>query len=448
MTTRPRVHQVLATLGYGDAIGHEVLGIQRVLQGAGYESEIFVETADRRLEDRTIDYREMVGAIAPEDILIHHFSIGSRASRTAYALPGRMALVYHNITPPLYFVGVHRDLVKQCFRGRRELTAYIGRCDLALGDSEYNRAELEALGFPRTAVLPVVPDFSHLTGPPSRLLAGDFDDGWTNVMFVGRVIPNKKFETIIRAFHVYRTRHNPRARLLLVGSFSGFERYLSMLQELIARLGTPDVHFLGHVSNEELTALYDVADLFLCASAHEGFCVPIIEAFYKGVPVMAYASTAVPATMDGGGILYDTTDPLEIARLMEAILDDEAVEAAVVQSQDAALSRLQARDFPGTLLRFVETLSAGPPRQAPAVSWDFWAQFEQFERFEELRQLRPALFQALPPAPDSGLGARGSGLDTGQSRDVGKHPIIGAQESREPRVPSPEPRVPSPEPRK
>ena len=113
-------------------------------------------------------------------------------------------------------------------------------------------------------------------------------------MFVGRVIPNKKFETVIRAFHVYRTRHNPRARLLLVGSYSGFERYLSMLQGLIASLGTPDVHFLGHVSNEELTALYDVADLFLCASAHEGFCVPIVEAFHKGVPVLAYASTAVP----------------------------------------------------------------------------------------------------------------------------------------------------------
>ena len=89
--SRGRVHQVLATLGYGDAIGHEVLGIQRVLQGAGYESEIFVETADRRLEHLTTDYREMVGAIAQDDVLIHHFSIGSRASRTAYALPGRMA---------------------------------------------------------------------------------------------------------------------------------------------------------------------------------------------------------------------------------------------------------------------------------------------------------------------------------------------------------------------
>ena len=123
----PRVHQVLATLGYGDAIGHEVLGIQRVLRGAGYDSEIFVETADPRLEDLTLDYRDLVDAIAPDDVLIHHFSIGSRASRTAYALPGRMALVYHNITPPEYFVGVHKELVELCFRGRRELTAYIDR---------------------------------------------------------------------------------------------------------------------------------------------------------------------------------------------------------------------------------------------------------------------------------------------------------------------------------
>ena len=395
-TSNPRVHQVLATLGYGDAIGHEVLGIQRVLRAAGYQSEIFVETADPRLEDLTLDYREMVGTITARDVLIHHFSIGSRASRIAYALPGRMVLVYHNITPPEYFVGVHRDLVKLCFRGRRELTAYIDRCDLALGDSPYNRDELDALGFHITGVLPVVPDFTHLDGEPNRMLAADFDDEWTNVLFVGRVIPNKKFETLIRAFHVYRTRHNPRSRLVLVGSYSGFERYLSMLQELVAQLGTPDVHFLGHVANEELTALYDVADLFVCASAHEGFCVPIIEAFYKRVPVLAYASTAVPATMDGGGVLFETTDPFEIARLMAAVLDDADLEEVVLRSQDAALERLLARDFGGTLLQFVESVKAGPPRQAPDVAWDFWAQYEQFERLEELRQFRPALFRALP----------------------------------------------------
>jgi len=395
-----RVHQVLATLGYGDAIGHEVLGIQRVLQGAGYESEIFVETADRRLEHLTTDYREMVGAIAPGDVLIHHFSIGSRASRTAYALPGRMALVYHNITPPEYFIGVHKDLVKLCFRGRREITAYIPRCELALGDSEYNRQELEHLGFPATGVLPVVPGFAHLDLPPNTMTADRFDDGWTNVMFVGRVIPNKKFEDAIRAFHVYRTKHNPRSRLLLVGSYSGFERYLAMLNGLVARLGTPDIHFLGHVSNEELTALYDVADLFLCASEHEGFCVPLIEAFYKQVPVMAFAATAVPATMDGGGVLYDTKDPFEVARVMAAILDNGDVEDAVVASQDAALARLRGKDFDGTLLRFVDQLRSTPPRPAPEVPYDFWPMFEQADRLEELRQFRPAVYRALPTSDD------------------------------------------------
>jgi glycosyltransferase involved in cell wall biosynthesis len=404
------VHQVLATLGYGDAIGHEVLGIQRVLRAAGYESEIFVETADPRLEPLTLDYRDMIGNVEPQDVLIHHFSIGSRASRTAYALPGRMALVYHNITPPEYFIGVHDDLVRLCFRGRRELTAYIGRTDIALGDSEYNRAELEALGFNPTAVLPVVPDFSHLDREPDRRIASCFDDGWTNVLFVGRVIPNKKFESVIRAFHVYRTRHNPRSRLLLVGSYSGFEKYLALLYSLVARLGTPDVHFLGHVSNEELTAMYDVADLFLCASEHEGFCVPIVEAFHKQVPVLAYASTAVPATMDGGGVLYEKQDPFEVARLMEAVLDDRDLEAAVVQSQDAALARLRAKDFGAVLLRNVETLLAAGPREAPEVAWDFWAQFEQFERLEELRQFRPSLFRALP-SRDAGPESADAGRD-------------------------------------
>jgi glycosyltransferase involved in cell wall biosynthesis len=170
-----------------------------------------------------------------------------------------------------------------------------------------------------------------------------------------------------------------------------------MLQALIARLGTPDVHFLGHVSNEELTALYDVADLFLCASEHEGFCVPLIESFHKRVPVLAFAATAVPATMDGGGVLYETKDPFHVARLMAAILDDQAIDEAVVASQDAALARLLSKDFGGTLLGYVERVRALGPRPAPDVPWDFWAQFDEAERLEELRQFRPAAYRALPP---------------------------------------------------
>jgi len=107
----------------------------------------------------------------------------------------------------------------------------------------------------------------------------------------------------------------------------------------------------------------------------------------------------VPATMDGGGVLFDTTDPFAISRLMDGILADSHVEEAIVCSQDAALERLLARDFSGTLLRFVDQVLASPARPAPDVAWDFWAQFDQFERLEELRQFRPAVFEALPAKP-------------------------------------------------
>jgi glycosyltransferase involved in cell wall biosynthesis len=391
-----RIHQVLATLGYGDAIGHEVLGIQRVLRARGYESEIFVETADYRLEPLTRDYRELIDFSHPDNLLFHHFSLGSKASRTAFALPDRMALIYHNITPPEYFIGVHRMLARQCFRGRRELRAYASRCDLALGDSEFNRQDLEQLGFPRTAVLPVIPDFSNLDRRPNRVMAGQFDDDWTNVVFVGRVIANKKIEDLVRFFHVYHTMFNPRSRLLIVGAYSGYERYLASLHQLAATLGARHVHFVGHVSDEELVAYYDVADLFLCASEHEGFCVPLVEAFYKQVPVLAYAATAVPDTMDGAGVLYDDKDPRSVASLMDAIVSNDQLQQAIVREQLAAVDRLRHEDFEGTLLGFVADILRSPRAAKPRVAFDFWEQFDAAQRLEELRLYRPAIYQALP----------------------------------------------------
>jgi len=395
-----RVHQVLATLGYGDAIGNEVLGINRALRHAGFDSEIIVETADPRLEDLTVDYRDFAADVGEQDLLIHHFSLGSRASRTAFALPCRMILIYHNITPPEYFLGVHEQLVRQCYHGRRELLPYRSRVDLALGDSEFNRRELEALGFSPTDVLPVVPDFTHLDVAPDPRIANEYDDDWTNILFVGRVIPNKRPDNLIRYFHAYKTLFNPRARLILAGSHGGFDTYLSQLHALTARLGVQDVHILGQVTNEQLTGLYDVADLFLCASEHEGFCVPLIEAFYKRVPVMAFAATAVPATMDGGGMLYDTQDPRRVAALVQSVLSDGDLEDRLLAAQDAALARLLARDFAGLTVGFVDRVLAAPRRPKPAVAYDFWRQFTLAEELEEIRQTRPAAFRALPVAPE------------------------------------------------
>ena len=181
------------------------------------------------------------------------------------------------------------------------------------------------------------------------------------------MIPNKRIENVIRIFHAYRTRFNPRSRLLLVGSHGGFEKYLTMLHQLVATLGTPDVHFSGHVSNEELAAYYDVADLFLCASEHEGFCVPLVEAFHMRVPVVAlrghrrarharWRRRAVrgpgPASRRGAG--------------RRGAVGSTAIADNVLAAQDAALARLLGKDFGGTLLGFVDRIAHSPRRARTA----------------------------------------------------------------------------------
>ena len=283
-----------------------MLGIRACCCGR-IRSDIFVETADPRLEDLTRDFRELTDESHPDHLLIHHFSIGSKASRVAYALPDRMVIVYHNITPPQYFADVHKLLVRLCYHGRRELGAYVHRCDLALGDSEFNCQELAELGFPVTGVLPVVPGFSHLDGPAHDLVARQFDDGWTNILFVGRIIPNKRIENLIRFFAAYKTRYNPHARLLIVGSYGGFERYLTMLHELVAQLRVPDVHFTGHVSTGVDGLLRHRRRVPVRKRARRILCA-LMEAFYKRVPVLAWAQTAVPD--DGRRRRASTTGPI------------------------------------------------------------------------------------------------------------------------------------------
>lgn len=386
----------MATLGYGDAIGNEALGIRQVLHDHGYDSRIYVDTSHRKVKDETEDYRNLLKDSHADNILIHHFSIASRASRLAFTLPDRMILIYHNITPPEYFIGTNKTLVKLCWVGRRELTAYRARCDLALGDSAFNRKELDRLGFPRTGVLPVVPSFTHLDGLPNAMLANRFDDGCTNILFVGRTIPNKRLEDIIRFFQVYRLRYDRSARLLLVGAQDGFRDYVALLHHLVSTYRINGVHLIGHVTNEELTALYNVADLFLSASEHEGFCVPIVEAFYKRIPVIAFAAAAVPDTMDGGGILYDRKDPRHIASLMHAVLSDDALREQILDTQDVALQRLRQRDFGATLMRFVKQVQASPQFPRPSVTSDFQRQFELAEHLAEIRPRRPSAYLALP----------------------------------------------------
>ncbi len=349
-----QIHQMLAALSYGDAIGNEALRIQQILRDEGFDSEIFAESVHPETAGRSRklwDYRNVSG---PDNLLILHFSIGAGVSTFAYHLPDPILLVYHNITPARWFQTFHPHLAGLCYHGRRELQAFVPRVRLALGDSEFNRAELEAVGFHPTGVLPLLLDPDRLAQPPNEVVLEMFDDDKTNFLFVGRVIPNKCFHDLIKVFAFYQKFIDRNSRLLLVGEWVGFEKYHESLVRMVDELQLEDVLFTGHVDDDDLAAYYEVADLFLCMSEHEGYCVPLIEAFRFGVPVMAADAGAVPETLGGAGILIREKRIDEIALLAHAIVTDEELSRKIVQAQDGVVARMDQRDNRALLMGFVK----------------------------------------------------------------------------------------------
>jgi glycosyltransferase involved in cell wall biosynthesis len=344
------VHQLLAALSYGDAIGNEALAIQAHLRRAGYASDIFAEKVHPRMARHARPLWEYASVSAADTVCIYHFSIGSAASRMIYAAPDRLVSIYHNITPAQWFVGFHPTLARLCHHGRRELRAFAARTELALGDSELNRRELEEAGYARTGVLPIVLDLASYHGRASRVVERLYRDGRTNILFVGRIIPNKKIEDLIRVFAVYQRWVDPRSRLLLVGDDRGHERYSRRLHEMVRDLRLEEVVFTGQVDHDELIAYYSLADVFLCLSEHEGYCVPLVEAMELGVPVVAYDAGAVAETLRGGGVLLWQKRPEVVAELLHALVTDAALRRAVLATQERAMAQVRWTDF-GALLQ-------------------------------------------------------------------------------------------------
>lgn len=316
-----RVHQMTATFAYGDAISNHILEIDRRLKQWGIEGHIYAESIDRRMAHlgcKDAAYAPFMGNA--EDLLIYHYSIYSSTLRLYQESRNRRVVVYHNITPSEFFQGYEDSLAQGCHFGRSLLPVF-QNCDFALAVSEFNRQELIAAGVPadRTEVLPIFLGLDGFASVESnsalyrRLKA----DGATNILFVGRVTPNKAFEDLLKIFAVYHRDVNPHSRLLLVG-VRFLPRYNQVLDALLAHLGLKDVAiFTDQVPFRDLKTYYEASDLFLCASRHEGFCVPLLEAMYFGLPVLARAETGVPYTMGDAGVLYHRLDYPALAEMMQ-----------------------------------------------------------------------------------------------------------------------------------
>jgi len=294
----------------------------------------------------------------PEDVVILHFALPSPMTAALRAHRGRRILLHHNITPPEFFVGFDPEMARICELGRAELKSLRGSVDLGLADSEFNRQELERAGFGRTGVLPIFLDFERYREPPNPVLRAVLEDGRDNVLFVGRVTPNKRQEDLIRLAAYWKRFISPDLRLLLVGKLPRRRHYFDALQALLYELGfTPfEVVFAGHVDHDDLLACYAAAGVFVSASAHEGFGVPLLEAMLMDVPILARGGTAVSHTLGGAGLLFEDLRLAEVAETAYLLARDEALRETILAGQRRRLLAFAPATVEAALKGYLESL--------------------------------------------------------------------------------------------
>lgn len=354
----PAIHQLVAGYSRGDAISNEAVVLRRLFREWGFDSHIYCERK-RMLPELREDARDLdtLNASCAEDtVLLLHLSIGSRANDVFGAARGRKAILYHNITPPEYYRLVHASTAQALAQGRAQAARLAGIATVNLADSAYNAAELRAWGYADPRVFPLFLDFAKLDSASDRAVQHGYADGKVNVLFVGRCAPNKKLEDILAVFAFFQKAVDPESRLILAGSFAGTERYQRWLASMARDLQLQNVVFTGAVPQAELNACYRSAQVFLCLSEHEGFCIPLMEAMAHRVPVLAYAAAAVPETLDGAGVLFTEKAFEAVAEMMGHLVRDQALRARILQRQDQRLSAFKARRLDEELRRHLAPL--------------------------------------------------------------------------------------------
>jgi glycosyltransferase involved in cell wall biosynthesis len=331
-TTKRAIHQVLPNLVCGDAISNQALFIRDTLRAEGYNSNIYVRYVDPRVAHECIVF-------SPEELgdscgIIYHHSIGTELTPHMIAHRGPKFFIYHNITPAEFFEPYSPDFARILHAGRADLRNLARHFPKSAGDSAFNADELRACGFSEPMVLPIAVDPAKWNVPPDPGLIEQLQDGRKNILFVGRIVPNKKQHDLVHAFQRFLVA-DPSARLILVGAAENDDPYAGHLRGVIENNGLGDsVSMPGSINDSQLAACYRTAHLFWSMSEHEGFCVPLIEAMWFDIPVLAYRSTAVPETLGDAGLIFTCKSDLDqLAALSWLVIIDADLRRKLIQAQ-------------------------------------------------------------------------------------------------------------------
>lgn len=350
-----KVHQILVTLAYGDGVGNDVMAINEILKKHGYDADIYAQNIDGRISCEDVHEFEEMTDLAEDDLILYHLSIGTELNEQFPEWKGRKIIVYHNITPPQWFEGLDENGIRLCTTGlsqTRELARYARYC---FADSEFNKQDLISMGYRCPIdVLPIIIPFEDYDKEPDEEVLKKYQDDYVNVLFAGRISPNKKQEDVIRAFAEYQRNYNEKSRLFLVGAYAEESSYYQTVRECVERTGTRNVIFTGHIPFAQILSYFHSADLFLCMSEHEGFCIPLLEAMHFEIPVLAYSSTAVPYTMGGSGVLFEEKNYGEIAKAMDKVMRDSEYRRNIIEKQNERLQAFRYEKIENDFIAMIE----------------------------------------------------------------------------------------------
>lgn len=351
-----KILQLTPSLSYGDAVSNDIFAMSEVLDDMKIDNRIVCINAADKVKSRCTFLNDIT--FEKEDIIIYHMSIGSQLSDIVLnAQVAFKVMIYHNITPAHFFNG-YDNIVRICVSGRRQLKQLSYVTDYALCDSQFNADELKELGYKNVSVLPIIFNKNeYLETKPSQKILNRFDDtDIVNILFVGRLAPNKKQEDVIAAFHLYNKYINPQSRLFLVGSSSSTESYEALLKQYVKANKVNNVIFSGHVSFPDIIAYYKVSDIFLCESEHEGFCVPLLEAMLFNTPIIAYDSCAVPDTLGDSGVIFTKKNQAMVAEIIDIVATDLNMRMKIIKSQRKRLEYFDDNKTKQKFREFIESI--------------------------------------------------------------------------------------------
>ena len=351
-----RVDQVIPSLASRDAIGVHTVNLMHALRAAGIGSDIFYGTCTPDMAGVARPLSAL-GRTARDRTLLYQSSIGSPVFDTLMTRDEPKLVNYHNITPTELLAPWEPAVAYETSLGRAQLERLAPHSLFAIADSRFNEQELIDAGYTKTAVASLLIDMTRAGPVPdpktAARLASERSAGGVDLIFVGKVSPHKAPHDLVKMLSVYRRVYDPCARLRLVGSPLG-ERYAPALARFVHDVGLDDaVEVTGSVDPATLEAYLRAADVFVCASEHEGFCVPIVEAMGHGLPVVAYGAAAVPETVGNAGLVLPTKDPLRFAAAVHRVVTDDALRARLA---DAARARAASFSIERATARHVELI--------------------------------------------------------------------------------------------